>query len=96
MKFMSGIITYANSGEVNFRLDQKDEAISALCERFIGNDSPVRVMDFDGRRIEFPDWWFNVRKSNTEPYLRIVCEAQNSVLLKEKMDEISAIIARFH
>lgn len=95
-QFMSGIITYANSGEVNFRLDQKDEAISALCERFITNDSPVRVMDFDGRRIEFPDWWFNVRKSNTEPYLRIVCEAQNSVLLKEKMDEIRSIIARFH
>ena len=95
-RFLASAITYANSGEVNFRLDQKDEAISALCERFIGNDSPVRVMDFDGRRIEFPDWWFNVRKSNTEPYLRIVAEASDSRKLDEKLDEIKSIIGKFH
>lgn len=94
-QFMKTIVKYKNSGEVNFRLDRKDEAIEALCDRFIRNDSPERVLDFDGWRIEFPTWWFNVRKSNTEPYLRIVCEADNDVLLKQRMDEISSIIARF-
>ena len=93
--FMKKIVRYANSGEVNFRLDAKDEAIGALCDRFITNDKPVCVMDFDGKRIEFPTWWFNVRKSNTEPYLRIVCEAQDDVLLKQRMDEIGGIINRF-
>lgn len=93
--FMKTIVRYANSGEVNFRLDAKDEAIGALCDRFITNDKPVCVMDFDGKRIEFPTWWFNVRKSNTEPYLRIVCEAQDDVLLKQRMDEIGGIINRF-
>ena len=53
-------------------------------------------MDFDGYRIEYSDWRFNVRKSNTEPYLRIVAEAKDENLLKEKMEEISAIIHQFN
>lgn len=94
--FMKEIISYANSGEINFRLEHKDEAIRALCDRYITNDKPVRVLDFDGCRIEFDTWWFNVRKSNTEPYLRIVCEAKDDVLLKAKLDEISSIINKFN
>ena len=86
---------YANSGEINFRLENKDDAIKALYERFVGNDNPTTVMDFDGYRIEFPEWWFNVRKSNTEPYLRIVAEAQDKALLDEKLEEIKSIIAKF-
>ena len=94
--FIDGIVTYANSGEVNFRLENKDGAIDALCSRFIDHDSPDKVLDFDGRRIEFPTWWFNVRKSNTEPYLRIVCEASDGVELKRRLDEISSIIHKFN
>ena len=93
--FIDEIVTYANSGEVNFRLEDKDGAIEALCSRFIDHDSPDKVLDFDGRRIEFPSWWFNVRKSNTEPYLRIVCEARDGVELKKRLDEISSIIHKF-
>ena len=52
-------------------------------------------MDFDGYRIEYSDWWFNVRKSNTEPYLRIVAEAKDPEVLKEKMEKISSIIHQF-
>ncbi len=90
------IIRYANSGEINFRLENKDEAINALYSRFVDNDRPVRVLDFDGYRIEFDSWWFNVRKSNTEPYLRIVAEARTEELLNEKLDEIKSIIGRFN
>ena len=93
--FIDEIVTYANSGEVNFRLEDKDGAIEALCSRFIDHDSPDKILDFDGRRIEFPTWWFNVRKSNTEPYLRIVCEARDGVELKKRLDEISSIIHKF-
>ena len=53
-------------------------------------------MDFDGYRIEYPTWWFNVRKSNTEPFLRIVAEAKTEDELKEKMNEISSIIKSFN
>ena len=93
---MKEIVSYANSGEVNFPLDDKDGAINALVSFFTSEEKPEKILDFDGWRIEFPSWWFNVRKSNTEPYLRIVCEAKDAILLKEKMDEISSIIHRFN
>lgn len=87
------IVNYENSRETNFRLENKDDAINALYNRYAKD--ATRVMDYDGYRIEYPDWWFNVRKSNTEPYLRIVCEAKTPELLKEKMQEISSIIKSF-
>ncbi len=92
--FLKDIIVYANSSETNFRLENKDGAINALYEKYA--PSAVKVMDFDGYRIEYPDWWFSVRKSNTEPFLRIVCEAKNEDMLRDKMDEISAIIHSFN
>ncbi len=93
---ISEIVRYANSGEINFKLEEKDGAIAALYSRFVENDKPTAVLDFDGYRIEFPDWWFNVRKSNTEPYLRIVAEAKTDELLSEKLSEIRNIIGEFH
>ena len=90
---LSEIVTYANSRETNFKLENKDGAIKALYEKYAPN--ALRVMDFDGYRIEYSDWWFNVRKSNTEPYLRIVAEAKDPEVLKEKMEKISSIIHQF-
>ena len=90
---IDSIVRYANSGEINFRLDDKDAAIKALCDRYAGD--AVKVMDFDGYRIEYPDWWFNVRKSNTEPYLRIVAEAKDQETLDRHLDGIKAIIGSF-
>ena len=52
-------------------------------------------MDFDGFRLEYSDWWFNIRPSNTEPYLRLIVEASNEILLKEKVEEIKGIIEDF-
>ena len=89
------IVAYANSGEINFKLEQKDEAIAALYDKY-SKLNPTRILDFDGYRIEFPTWWFNVRKSNTEPYLRIVSEAKTQTELDEKLAELKAIIAQFH
>jgi len=76
-------------------LNEKNEAMTALYERYVKNDSPTLVMDFDGYRVEFKDWWFNVRKSNTEPYLRLVVEAATQALLDDKLADLSAIITRF-
>ena len=49
-------------------------------------------MDFDGYRVEFNDWWFNIRPSNTEPYLRFICEATSKGLLDEKVNEVKEIL----
>lgn len=93
--FIDSIVRWANSGEVNYTLNEKDEAMTALYERYVKNDSPTLVMDFDGYRVEFKDWWFNVRKSNTEPYLRLVVETATQALLDEKLADLSTIITRF-
>ena len=76
---------YCNSGEINFRLDDKPAAMKALCELFSAEQKPLVTMDFDGYRLEFEDWWFNVRPSNTEPYLRFICEARDRTVMESKV-----------
>lgn len=86
------IASYANSGEINFKIEQKQKAMEALKEHFTHQEQPTKIMDFDGYRIEFSDWWFNVRPSNTEPYLRLLMEAKTTELLQEKLNEAKLII----
>ncbi|MDD4086641.1 MAG: phosphomannomutase/phosphoglucomutase [Bacteroidales bacterium] len=80
------ISNYYNSGEINFKIEKKAEAIQAVCDWFEKNELPENRMDFDGVRLEFADWWFNIRPSNTEPYLRFIAEAKN----REKLDAVIA------
>ena len=79
------IARYKNSGEINFRIEDKKGAMDAVKEYFTSAETPTATMDFDGYRVEFPDWWFNIRPSNTEPYLRFICEATSEALLEEKV-----------
>jgi phosphomannomutase len=76
---------YRNSGEINFRLEDKAGAMEALKDMWTAEETPTCIMDFDGYRVEFPQWWFNIRPSNTEPYLRFICEASSDELLAEKV-----------
>lgn len=92
-KVMAGISHYCNSGEINFKLERKAEAMDAVRDYFMGQEKATAYMDFDGYRVEFPDWWFNIRPSNTEPYLRFICEASSKELLDEKVTKASGIIA---
>ncbi|HAF85566.1 MAG TPA: phosphomannomutase/phosphoglucomutase [Sphaerochaeta sp.] len=94
--FIDTIIAYANSGEINFKLEDKDKAMAALYTKFVKEAKPDKVLDFDGYRIEFPTWWFNVRKSNTEPYLRLVVEAKTKEELDERTKALTAIIKQFN
>lgn len=94
-ELISDISKYANSGELNFKIEKKLEAMEALKTHFATNEEPIKIMDFDGYRLEFKDWWFNVRPSNTEPYLRLLAEADNEKILKTKLDEIKTIINKF-
>lgn len=85
-ELIDSIATYRNSGEINFRIEDKKGAMDALRELFTASETPTAVMDFDGYRVEFPEWWFNIRPSNTEPYLRFLCEATSDELLSEKIE----------
>ncbi len=89
------IKVYANSGEVNYRIEEKSAAMEALKEHFTSREEPTALLDFDGYRIEYPTWWFNVRPSNTEPYLRLVVEAKSDEELQQRMDEINDVLKAY-
>ena len=86
---------YANSGEINFRIERKQAAMDAVKNHFTDLETPTASFDFDGYRIEYPQWWFNIRPSNTEPYLRLLVEASSTQLLDEKVREIKKILEKF-
>jgi len=92
---MNEISAYANTGEVNFKIEGKQAAMDAVVSYFNENEPPEKFLDFDGYRLEFPDWWFNIRPSNTEPYLRFLAEAKSEKLLKEKTELIYKILKQF-
>ena len=89
---ISKIAKYQNSGEINFRVEDKAGAMEAVKDHFISKETPTAFMDFDGYRVEFPQWWFNIRPSNTEPYLRFICEASTRELLDRKVAEVREIL----
>lgn len=86
------IAKYENSGEINFRVEDKKGAMDAIRAFFTEAETPTALMDFDGYRVEFSDWWFNIRPSNTEPYLRFLCEASSRTLLEEKIAQVKDIL----
>ncbi len=80
---------YAQSGEINFENEDKDEAIENLIERF---SEDCEIDELDGVTIDcFNDegWWMNVRKSNTEPLLRLNLEAKDDLIVSRMLDEVS-------
>jgi len=79
---------YHASGEINSRVADRDRAIDAVAAVFGGG----RQDRTDGLTVEFDDWWFNVRPSNTEPLVRLNVEARSEELLKEKTSELLAVI----
>ena len=91
-QLIARIEKYQNSGEINFRLEDKKGAMDAVRDYFTASEQSTAYMDFDGYRVEFPDWWFNIRPSNTEPYLRFLCEATSQELLEEKVAKVREIL----
>jgi phosphomannomutase len=89
---IDGLMRYANSGEINFRIQDKDSTIAALVKKFTAEETPTAVYDFDGVRLEFADWWFSIRASNTEPWLRLLIEANDAKILAAKRSAIEAVL----
>jgi phosphomannomutase len=71
---------YHSTGEVNFHVEDKAGAMEALAAAFPDG----RQDRLDGITVEFEEWWFNVRPSNTEPLLRLNIEAATAAMLEEK------------
>lgn len=79
---------YYHSGEMNSDVRDKTVVIKKLKEIY----GDGKLNELDGIRIDYPDWWFNVRPSNTEPKLRLNLEAKTKELMEEKRDELLKII----
>ena len=82
---------HPSSGEINFLVDSADAVTERLCASY--SPEAVRIDRLDGLSMEFPDWRFNVRASNTEPLLRLNVESLgNPALLKRRVSEVAKTI----
>lgn len=79
---------YSHSGEINFHVDDKEAKIRELAEAY----KTGRVDYLDGITVDLDGWWFNVRKSNTEPLLRLNLEARSPELMQEKFLELKKLL----
>jgi phosphomannomutase len=81
---------YHGTGEINFHVDDKEAMIRHLSEIF--GDGTVDFLD--GVTVQYRDWWFNVRPSNTEPLLRLVLEARTRELMEEKKSLLVGLLGQ--
>ena len=78
------------TGEINFKVADKDGLMKQLAATF----KDGRQDWLDGITVEYPDWWFNVRASNTEPLLRLNLEASTREKLGQARDRMFAILGK--
>lgn len=79
---------YTGSGEINSEVDDVAAVFARLKERFTDG----RIFELDGLSIEFDDWWFNLRPSNTEPLVRLNLEARTREMMESRRDEVLRVI----
>jgi phosphomannomutase len=79
---------YAPSGEINSVVEDQQGALELLSTAYAEGKQDTS----DGLTVEFEDWWFNCRPSNTEPLLRLNLEARTAGLMAAKRDEVLALI----
>jgi phosphomannomutase len=79
---------YHISGEINSRVADAPAALQRLRERY----ADARQTELDGLSVDYDDWHFNVRSSNTEPLLRLNLEAYTRAAMEQRRDELLALI----
>jgi phosphomannomutase len=82
---------YFISGEINTKLASMD-LVPAKLEAIAARYADAQQYKLDGISVEYPDWHFNVRPSNTEPLLRLNLEATTAAMMEQKRDEVVALI----
>ncbi len=83
------LLRYAASGEINSEVTEPEAVLKRLRDRYAERG---RVIDLDGLSVEFDDWWFNVRTSNTEPLIRLNLEAKTRAMMETRRDEVLKMI----
>ena len=79
---------YFASGEINSKVADAPAVLARIKAKYADG----HMFELDGISVEYGDWWFNVRSSNTEPLLRLIVEAKTQARMEEKRDELLALI----
>ena len=79
---------FAASGETNFQVEDKQAMMAELTQKY----ADAEIDHLDGVTIQYPQWWFNCRPSNTEPLLRLNVEAVNPDMLHEKFSDLKSLL----
>ncbi len=80
--------THVQSGEINISVPDADAVIAGVKKAY----AEGKLREIDGITVDFPDWWFNLRKSNTEPVIRLNLEAKTREMMEEKKDAVIGTI----
>jgi phosphomannomutase len=79
---------YIISGEINQKVSNVEDKYNLILEKY----KDGKITKIDGISVEYPDYRFNVRPSNTEPLLRLCLEAKSQEVMEQKRDEVLALI----
>jgi len=79
---------YYSSGEINSKVLDVKQILNKIKTTYKDGN----LFELDGVSVEYDNWWFNVRASNTEPLLRLIVEAKTKELMEEKKNELLRII----
>jgi phosphomannomutase len=79
---------YARSGEIRIETREPERLVAAARARF----ADARIRNLDGVTVEYPDWWFNVRASHTEPVAKVVVEAGSPDALAVRREQVLAAL----
>ena len=87
-EFIKPYQKYFFSGEINRAVNDKEAVFSKIVEKY----ADAVITKLDGLSISYPDYWFNVRASNTEPKIRLNLEAITEEIMEKKRDEVLSLI----
>lgn len=87
-KIIKNYLKYYQIEETNSRVENQKEKIKKIKIKYKNG----KITQLDGLTVEYPDWWFNIRPSNTEPLLRLNLEAKTEKLMQEKKEELLKLI----
>ena len=87
-ELVAPIMRYFHSPEINSKVKDVAAKLAEIRERY----KDGRIIELDGVTVEYNDWWFNVRPSQTEPLLRLNVEAKTQAEMEAKVEELLEII----
>ena len=91
-ELLEPIDPYVRSGEINSKVADQRAKLKEVEEHYSQRDPAPNVDHLDGLTVDFGEWWFNLRPSNTEPLLRLNVEARDIMTMERERDELLALI----